>query len=231
MLYKQLPLALVLLVLLAGCSHNPKSPAQKVGTSRVYADYKIWGEEGREAVTCMLQFHQENKDGPSLLLTEPSRVTLDGEVLVADSARLTGAFYEVQKPLATFAGPHTIVFTDAEGVTYEETFNWQPLQLLNNDNFSNRQGDWELQVQGAEPGEPVRVLLTDTAFATEDINNLQPVQNGALIIPQMAFEKIAPGPVTLTLYKEIERPLQNGTRAGGRIAITYSLARELELRK
>ena len=43
-----------------------------------------------------------------------------GEILTADSSKRTGAFYETHKPIANFAGNHTILFKDDEGNEYKD---------------------------------------------------------------------------------------------------------------
>src|SRR3979490_656544 len=89
---------------------NEIGGSKDVNPQNIYFDYRIWGEEGKDNITCLLKYHFNGQNGVSLLLDEPSRVELDGEVVRADSAKLSGVFYEIQKPLNDFTGKHIITF-------------------------------------------------------------------------------------------------------------------------
>lgn len=199
--------------------------------SDIFADYRITADEGKEAVTCLLQFYEGGPRGATLLLEPPAGVQLDGESLTADSALRTGAFYELQKPLQTFAGKHTITFTDEHGQQYNEEILFEPL-VLQTDIGDRVTGDsLVLQVAGLHEGEKLRVLLTDIDFDTPDINQVQAAPGGRLVLTPEDLQQVKSGPVTLMLYKEVERRLQNGPAAGGRLSINYGLSREFELVK
>jgi hypothetical protein len=72
--------------------------------------------------------------------------------------------------------------------------------------------------------------LIDTAFLSRDINEIDTVKDGRLIIPSEKLNNLVDGPITLLLYRETERPIRNGTRAGGRIVVSYGLRRAFELK-
>jgi hypothetical protein len=84
-----------------------------------FFDYRIWADEGREDVTVNLQYRMGGKNGTTLVLDEPSKAMFDGEQLKVDSAKVTGAYYETQKPIASFPGKHTISFTDLNKKEYK----------------------------------------------------------------------------------------------------------------
>ena len=199
--------------------------------SDIFADYRINGEEGKEGVTCLLQFYEGGPRGASLLLDEPAAIKIDGQAPAADSTLRTGAYYELQKPLATFGGTHTFTLTDEHGQVYEEKIEFEPL-VLQTALGERVEGDsLVLQVAGLLPGEKLRVVLVDMDFNTNDINRLQKVEGGQIVLTREDLSQVAAGPVTLMLYKEAEKKLQNGTAAGGQLSITYGLSREFELVK
>lgn len=220
------PRFFILSILFLFSCTNKKSTT---GTDAVYADYKISGEEGTENVTCLLKFYEGNSQGAPLFLEPPAGVSLDGTAIPGDSAGLSGAYYEVQKPLDGFAGTHTIVFKNAEGKQYNETFGFQPFAITSNLGETVPRSDIILQLDELASGEVIRVLLTDTSFATADINEMDTVQNGKLIISKAALRNVASGPVLLNLFKEEERRLQHPPQSGGKLSLTYGLSREFEL--
>ena len=195
----------------------------------VYADYSVTAEEGTEMITCLLKFYSKNNKGQALYLEPPAAVHFDGTVLRADSARLSGPYYEVQKPLERFSGSHTIVFTNSAGKNFEETFAFEPFTLITDLQNPSIRTDLLLELNGLASGTALRVLLTDTSFATPDINEIDTVQNGKLTISRNALRNVVPGPVTLYLFKEEERRLKQPPAGGGKLSITYSLNREFDL--
>ena len=212
------------------CNSNETGKAKDVNPEAIYFDYKIWGEEGKENLTVKLQYRFGGEDGTTLLLEEPSKVELDGEILIADSSKITGVYYEVQKPVASFAGKHSIIFTDINKKQYREIFSFQPFRLETklNDTLHRDQGDFKLK--GLDPEDYLTVLLTDTSFSGEGINRMDTVYNGRLFITKEEMYNLANGPVQLEFIKESEKPVRNGTREGGRISISFTLRREFILK-
>lgn len=215
---------ILILLLFFSCTDRSNNP----GSDAVYADYSISGEEGDENITCLFRFYS-HRDGTPLLLEPPAAVLLDGVAVPVDSAGLSGAYYEVQKPLAAFAGAHTITFQSAEGKSYVEKFLFQPFSITHGLGETVPRATLTIQLAGLPATRPLRVLLTDTSFATPDINNIDTVQNGQLVITREALRNVANGPVMLHLYNEEERRLQQPPGRGGKLSITYGLSREFEL--
>lgn len=210
--------------LLVACSNRDASGAAVDGNAYVF--FKISGEEEKENVTCLLQYFTSDTAGKSVLLAPPATVLLDSEAVPADSTSFTGAYYEAQKPLQNFAGAHTIVYQDAAGKQFQETFNYAPFTLNTDLGERVKKAAIQLQVTGLQPKDSLQVILVDTSFATMDIDRLQLAENGSLPLTKTDLEKLKAGPVTLYLIKETERPVKNSK---GKIRVSYSLKREFEL--
>jgi ATP-dependent protease Clp ATPase subunit len=156
-------------------------------------------------------------------------VELDGEVLKADSAKMTGVYYEVQKPVKTFSGKHTITFTALNNKKYRESFNFQPVTLAKPVPEILQRSDLIFEFNGLSPDDLVRVLMTDTSFLSEEINRIDSVKNGRIIITKKELKALSNGPVHMQIIKEYEKEVKNGTKEGGRLSISYGLRREFEL--
>jgi len=215
---------LLIVLFLFSCTNK-----KQAGSDAVFADYTVTGDEASENVTCLLRFYSSQMRRDALYLESPATVTFDGTAVAADSTRFGGAYYEVQQPLAHFSGTHTIVFNNGGDKEYKETFTFQPFALATELTETVPRDAMTLQLTGLKATESIRVLLTDTSFATNDINDIETVQNGTLTISQDALRNVASGPVTLHLFKEEERRLENAPAGGGRLSITYSLSREFIL--
>lgn len=224
-------ICLVSLVFLFSCTSNEIGNSKDVNPDAVFFDYEIWAEEGKEDVTVNLQYRMGGKNGTTLVLDEPSKVILDGEQLKVDSAKVTGAYYEVQRPITSFAGKHTISFTDLNKKEYNEEFEFTPFTLEPNVPAVLERGDLVFNFKGLESVEVLSVTLTDTSFQSADImNDIDTVRNGRLVIASHRLSALVNGPINLQLYKEIDMPVKNGTKEGGNLHIRYGLNRHFELK-
>ena len=211
---------------------NNKKGSDEVNPDAVYFDYQITGKEGDDNLTILLQYRDGGQDGDAVSM---GKVILDGELLPADSAKMSGIFYELHKPIAEFGGKHSIVFTDINKKEYKEEFSFQPIFLLTPvaDTISRSKLVFDpiaIGFEGLEAKDFIRVLMTDTSFANNGINRVDAVSNGRLVITKDDLETLANGPVQVEFIREYEKPVKNGTDEGGRLLITYSLKREFFLK-
>lgn len=218
------------LLFLSSCTSNEIGNSKDVNPDAVFFDYEVWAEEGKENATINLQYRMGGPNGTTLVLNEPGKVMLDGEKLEPDSARFSGVYYEVQKPVTSFAGKHAIVFTNLNKKEYREEFVFTPFIIKPDLPAVLTRGDLVFSLDGLDPIDYIRVLLTDTSFASYDINHVDTVKNGRLVISAERISTLKSGPINLQFYKEIEKPIKNGTKEGGKLSITYGLKREFELR-
>jgi hypothetical protein len=224
--------ALILLVcpLVFGCREEDPNGNEDGNASEIFFDYRISGEEGRDSVTILAQFRSEDPEGPAISLEESGKIELDGEVLRADSANLTGPYYEIRKPLAGFNGKHRIVFTTSNGKKYIQEFSFMPISLQSELPETRKKDSFSIFLKDLKPGSRVRYVLTDTSFDTDDINEVTRISSsGRILFSKEKISKLSKGPVTLLLELEDERSVAKGTGKGGRISISYGLRRDFEL--
>ena len=221
---------LVSLVFIFSCTSDEIGNSKDVNPDAVFFDYEIWAEEGKEDVTVNLQYRMGGKNGTTLVLDEPSKVILDGEQLKVDSAKVTGAYYEVQRPIASFAGKHTISFTDLNKKEYNEEFEFRPFTLDPDVPSTLNRGDLIFSFKGLDPVDYLSVILTDTSFTSRDINDVDTVRNGRLVIRADRLSALINGPIHLQFFREQVLPLKKPTKEGGKFMITYGLKRDFELK-
>lgn len=215
--------------LVSSCGSEDEKAVQKAAVENIYFDYQVLAEEGDDNLTILIRF-RDGEEGEAISLSGISSVSLDGEILTADSSKRTGAFYETHKTIVNFAGNHTILFKDDEGNEYKEDFQFQPLVLTTYIPDTLKRSDLLLELEGLEPEDYVRVLATDTLFTSGGINRLDTVNNGKLTLSLDDLGMLVNGPIQLELIRENENRVKNGTEAGGKIAINYRLRREFFLK-
>lgn len=220
----------VLLLTISSCTSNEIGNSKDVNPETIWFDYRIWGQEGTDEVTVKLQYRFAGETGTTLVLTEPSKVELDGRVVPVDSSKYAGAYYEIQEPVDSFKGKHTIVFTDVNKKQYKEEFHFHPMALRSKIPASLTRSDLVFELDGLEPVDYVRVLLSDTSSKSEGINRVDTVKNGRLHLSKSQLGSLVNGPITLELIRESEKPVKSSTAEGGKIAVSYGLRREFSLK-
>ena len=216
--------------LLSGCVDNKSVKKKKANPGDIYFDYRVWGNEENSDIVVRLQYFLENGDENTVLLQHPSKVEFDGEVLPVDSSRRNGYYYEATIPLENFAGKHTIVFTDRNEKQYREEFEFSIISLKTEIPAVVSRKELVLGLNGINPGEIIRVLLTDTAFYSRGIDRIDTIRNDSIIITPRDLENLKNGPVYLEIYKDDEWPLKETTKGRGRISLSYGLKRVFELK-
>ena len=218
------------ILFITSCTSNEIGNNKDVNPESVYFDYRVWGDEESGEMTVKLQYRFAGPNGTTLLLEEPSKVAVDGVVIQADSSKMSGAYYEIMKPVKDFAGHHSIVFTGPDGKEYKEEFNFMPVRLITKIPAAINRSDLVFELDGLAPEDYVRVMMTDTASFSEGISRIDTVTNGRIVITKADLASLANGPVHLEISKEDEKRVKNGTREGGTLSISYELKREFELK-
>lgn len=212
----------------ASCKNEDESAAEK-RTDSLFFDYSVTGEEGRETVSCLFRFRENDLDGDPVALSETVMLTFDGLEIAADSARMAGTFYEIMVPLNQFEGEHTVLFRAPSGREYTETFYFQPFSLKNELPASISRKNFKLELDGLAENDRIAIIMTDTAFLSNDLNRVDTIRNGILSIAGEKLREVTNGPVVLQLHKEENKKLKNAPSQGGRLLISYGLQREFVL--
>jgi hypothetical protein len=216
-------LMLLSLILLGSCDSDKKIDTDP-GTA--YYDYMIWGDEESGLVTVKLQYRSGGPNGESFRLDEGAKVELDGEQLDADTAGLNGTYYELIRPVPEFVGKHIVKTTGKDGAVFQVEFEFIPIVLKTQLPALAGRDSLVLELDGLQPKDTVRVLLTDTSFYGNGIEHVGRLQKGRAILRH--FGDLKSGPVYIELIKEQVIPL-SASKAGGRLSVTYGLKREFIL--
>jgi hypothetical protein len=224
------PIVFLLIIMLTGCSEDDRINQVEAADPPLYLEFKIWGEEDKETVTCLLQVRKEGPNGTAILLEPPAMVELNGTVMEADSAGLSGIFYEMTLPLREFSGKHSIRFTSVSGKTYEEEFEFSPFRLAHALRGEIPSQPFTIKLEGLPKAESgVTLAITDTSYATNDVHERVVVKDGDLNITAGMLERLRKGPVMMELLMEEERPLLFGNHRG-KLATSFALDREFVLK-
>lgn len=211
-------------------SCEERKTEKKVHTGAIYADYRIWGDEGGGNVSVKLQYSLDDADGTTIELAPPASVSFDGEMLGPDSSHFNGIFYELLRPADGFAGEHEIAYTDSTGKIYKTSFNFPVFRLKTPVPAEMTRGDMVFQVEGLQTGDRVRLFLVDTTFTGRGLERIDTLENGEIHISKTELDNLQNGPVNMSITWEEDKKLDQATAAGGKIYTAYSLKREFILK-
>ncbi len=219
-------LLFVLLLVMAACGPGERDKRPDDSGS-LYFDYLVSGDEETGEVTVRLQYRLEDEDGNGVLLEEPAQVMLDDHILLPDSSRLGGIYYSISLPQEEMEGMHTIIFNNGKR-SYQEEFSF-PAFRLTGSTYDSALGRLFLDFDGLKQKDYLYIVLTDTAFRSEELSRGDTVRDNRLVLQPADLERLSRGKIYLDLAKEVNAVLKETTRAGGRLRMTYTLSRELEL--
>lgn len=225
-------LALVLApgLLMTSCTSNEIGSSKDVNAESIYLDYAVWGTEEGGEMTTKLQFRFAGPNGTTLVLDKPAQVELDGTVVPVDSSRMLGAYYERIQPVQSFAGHHTIRFTDPSGKSFSEEFDFQPFSLKTAIPAALERGDLQLELEGLAPVDYLHIMLNDTSSMGRSIDRYDTVRGGRILITRSELDSLQSGPIRLEINRDDERELGKPTVEGGKLSISYGLRREFQLK-
>ena len=220
---------LALLPLAWACNNEKRAETPDYADMSLFCDYRVTGSEESGQVTVLMQFRAGGADGPGLLLDTPAAVSLDGYLVQPDSSRMFGVYYEQRWLAHEFQGPHQVRYLTEAGDTLVEKFNYPQFRLV--DSFPTRwKGDsLTLRINGLQDGDSLHLLMLDTAYASQGVDQYIVLTNSQLRIPASDFAGLKKGPVIFELYRETERDLRNGPELGGRLSTSYVIRRQFLL--
>jgi hypothetical protein len=219
----------LLLVVLSGVSCSNEDKVDRKGTvPGIYAHYDISAEDGNTMAICLVRYYTDRSRKTTLEPGELRNVELDGEDIHMDSTRFSGVFYETQIPVSDFEGQHTIAFTGKNNYRYEEKFSFVPMVLHTDLSEPVSKTNLVLELEGILPGEKVRLVMIDTAFDSQGVNQVETVKNGKLIVGDKLLSTLKSGPIILEISKESETPLTSGL--DGVLTATYTIRRSFLLK-
>lgn len=206
---------------LASCASNEIGNSRDVAQNKIYQDYMISYNEGDKECSLDCQYRFSGSRGTTLVLSAPSKIEVDGDVLKADSSSI-GAFYSFKRPVEYMYGDHKAVFTDINGRQYKNTISFPKFSFSNVPQAASRNQALQLSYDcpALGPDDFVRIesVDADTSFSFDKEGS-----EHFVTVPAAYLNKIKAGTISFQAKLRQQKPLQQGTEEGGRIYIWYEL--------
>ena len=222
--YPALPF-LTLIFFICSCNSSEIGESKDVNPETIYQDYKIVYDESEndKQVEVWAQFRFAGDEGTTLVLTNPSSVTFDGQNIKVDSNEFTGAFYSLNIPAKKLIGKHRFVFTDINKNKVENEFSFDDLKLLAPGSACKREPlniQFETTPLSSDDYVELASANTDSSFS---VNHPASEQCNVISIPLNQLQRQKGDKLNLTVSVVRKISLENSTKEGGQIVLYYSL--------
>ena len=194
-----------------------------VNPETVYTNYRVTYEAGDSIVLIRAQFTFAGPNGTTLVLNTPAKIELDGDSIPVDSTTGGGAFYEAKKPVTTFNGTHTLVFTGFNGTKYSQPFTFNAAILATKIPSLIPREALPLGFNGIRDHDSIHLRITDTSGASNGIDTMLLVTHNTAFVAKAVLQRLHPGRLTIRLDKEENLPMPNTTKQGGEFAVLQTL--------
>jgi len=208
----------------AACSSNEIGNSKDVAPETVYQQYRIDYYESSDKLDLHAQFRFGGFNGTTLVLNNPSSISLDGQTLKVDSSKYGGAFYESHKSASQFGGTHRYVFTDINGKKYENSFVFEPLRLVQAPTSASRKQALQLvfNSDALQDGDEIQVSTSGSDSAYSFTHDVSP-RNYTVEIPASELARQKKDRLLLDIILMRNSRLQQQTKEGGEMNMRQQL--------
>lgn len=219
---------LIVIFIFQSCALKKDKPA--FTDENIYLDYVISATEEDSVLTILLQF-KDQMTGDALLIPPPGKVSLDGVEIPADSSKIGGVYYEINRRPGDFPGDHEILYTDQENNHYMEKIKFEPLKLLSSIPDTLDGSGFDLSFSGIGNRDQLIIIYRDTANFHDDQRKAGEPGENRINLSAQDLETLSEGPIQLELLRESKYNMQQTPPAGGQLKSTYTIKKELFLRR
>ena len=216
---------ILLTIVFSNCSSNEIGESKDVAQDKIYQQYSVKYSEGNDKANVFAQFRFAGPNGTTLVLSKPSQLAFDDEVIKVDSSGGSGAFYVLERPIANFYGKHHFIFTDVNNKKFDNDFSFDTVRLVNVPaSASKKQGlNLSFEAGALQPGDEISISSSNTDSSFSFTVRHEASDGNSIVIPakELMRQKNSEVKLEATLSRKIN--LQQNTVEGGELMIRYIL--------
>ncbi|HPD64517.1 MAG TPA: hypothetical protein P5050_03540 [Bacteroidia bacterium] len=220
MKYIILSVSLIMTLWLFACVSGEIADSKDVAQSEIYTKYYISMEEGEHNALVEAVFRFGGTKGTSLILTDPSYISINGKKMKGTERLFTGYYYS---ELLRQPDDYQYVFTfyDYTGKKYENTFSLYPAGIDKPSSISQT-SPTEISVKGLplQKNETFKLTIIDTS-GTEKTIKVNKTGTQKIIVEPADVSELKQGPCKIYLTREIFLKPANCPQIGGIYEGTY----------
>lgn len=209
------------LLLFGSCASNEIGQSKDVNQETIYQQYDVSYDENDDKTEVQAQFRFAGVNGTTLVLNEPSKFTLDGELLKVDSSEYSGAFYKTVIPGKSSLGKHRLIFTNIDRKRFENEFSIEHFGLAELPATFSKSAPAMVRFEAPLLREADYVELnaahTDSSFTIRHLAT-EPGNSFSIPVEQLQRQKGREFSLSAILYRKV--PLSQQAKEGGEITVT-----------
>ncbi len=202
------------ILFLASCDTEEIGFSKDVNPASIYTSYDVSVQENALVAECIAKFRFAGPNGTTLVLSQPSDVALNGEIIKVDSSTYQGAFYAAVVPLSKPS--HEYVFTGIDGIKYSTTFQVSvPVcgQVIINDTT----GAMEIRFQNIQEGDSLELSVSDTSKSNANLEEQVLLKNNIYVLPPAEMNSLSNGPLKIEMSIFRSMDLKECPKEGGQM--------------
>lgn len=215
-----LTVTLISALWLYSCVSGEIADSKDVAQSQIYTKYYISMEEGQKNALVEVVFRFGGSKGTSLILTEPSKVSVNGKKLNGTERFLTGYYYsELLRQPDDYQ--YVFDFQDYEGKTYTNHFKLYPVSFKKIPEFNKNMSTLiELNGPPLVKNEKLELVITDTSGKECKITNSVEGSLSIMVKPE-DIKEFNDGDCKVYIIREISAKPENCPEIGGIYSGTF----------
>lgn len=194
------------------------------------AHVEVTGEEGNPRAVVLVHLNKEGEAG-QVVDSTAWLVRLDKQPVALLGAPNGELLFESQQEAESFAGAHQLEIAGPNKTSLKSELSFQPLVLQQEVPEQVPASGFDILLEPGSDSLGLRLMLTDTAFSTNDFHKSVEAENGVIHVSAEMLKNLASGPLNLELYRLHRRRLESVGRVNGMLEERYSLRRNTTLVK
>ena len=218
-LYKIISISLVFSLL--SCSSSEIADSKDVNQSQIYQKYYVTWDAEDESTYVEAVFRFGGDKGTSLILSEPSTITVNGKELNGKNRLFRGYIYS-RGSIPFTTKEINYAFTDTEKKRYKNGFQIVPIGILSvADSFSkNNNLHFELEGEPLATYEEFHLKIKDSegveAVFVTDVKG-----SSRIFVEAAELSELSPGQVNIQISRIMRKDLRDCPEIGGFTEIRY----------
>jgi opacity protein-like surface antigen len=212
--------ALAAILFTASCASNETAESDTVKQSEIYQTLSVTYDAGDKELSATASFRFGGGTGTTLHLTDPAKVTFDGEEMRLENDIFNGTYYSIDRQ-EDFKGQYSFVFTDGDKKTYTNSFTYAPISITDYPGDAEKTTGimvkWDLPLKN---NERVYLYVEDNKGNTSWVST-EIVGATSIELTPDKLKDLFPGSVNIYLTREVNSSLTDATHLGGKVFLKY----------
>ncbi len=214
-------LVFIVTMLFSSCASDEVAESTDVNQAKIYQDYFVKYDAEDNEMNSRAVFRFGGSRGTTLLLSSPSKITVNGKQMKGEKEFLQGMVYR-KNDFKEEVKDFEFLFTDTDKTKYKNSVTLEPMKLSYLPETISKTTVCTISWEGAPVGknETVTLNIIDNNGTQISVNNKLKGSKTININPENMIS-LNPGTANIRIIREVEKNIKETTGEGGYINACY----------